>query len=45
VWLHYFLIGDPGAGAAGLAVAVPSTGSTLMSSTSNIKAEFPGILF
>jgi hypothetical protein len=41
----YFLAGALGAGAAGFAAPVPSTGSTLINSTSKIRAELPGILF
>jgi hypothetical protein len=39
----YFFAGA--AGAAGFALPAPSTGSTLINSTSKIKAELPGILF
>ena len=43
--LNYFFGAGAGAGVPGFGLPVPSTGSTLMSSTSNMSVELPGILF
>ena len=42
---HYFFAGAAGVGVPGLGALVPSTGSTLISSTSKMSVELPGILF